>query len=62
MLRTSIYDLRLWYTAHFASLVCESYCPLVPQYEVETSSVSLLSLDTMLTLLDGVGLALLLAH
>jgi hypothetical protein len=39
-----------------------SYCPLVPQYEVETPSVSLLSLDTMLTLLDGVGLALLLAH
>ena len=39
-----------------------SYCPLVPQYEVETSSVSLLSLDTMLSLLDGVGLALLLAH
>jgi hypothetical protein len=39
-----------------------SYCPLVPQYEVETTSVSLLSLDTMLTLLDGVGLALLLAH
>ena len=49
-------------TAHFASLICESYCPLVPQYEVETTSVSLLSLDTMLTLLDGVGLALLLAH
>jgi hypothetical protein len=39
-----------------------SYCPLVPQYEVETTAVSLLLLDTMLSLLDGVGLALLLAH
>jgi hypothetical protein len=39
-----------------------SYCPLVPQYEVETTAVSLLLLDTMLSLLGGVGLALLLAH
>ena len=46
--------------------------PLVPQHEMVASVVfrieillqlaPLLSLDTMLTLLDGVGLALLLAH
>lgn len=59
------FNLRLTSKVHCSFRITCLLCvilPLVPQYEVVASIASLLQLDTMLSLLGGVGLALLLAH